>query len=58
VGLDMLSSLSKEGNFEGQLYDACILTVAHREFKTMNPRDLIVPQGVVYDVKGFFLTRR
>lgn len=53
-GIDILSSLPDEKKLEGNLYGACILTVAHKEFKTINPRNLIIPQGVVYDVKGFW----
>jgi UDP-N-acetyl-D-galactosamine dehydrogenase len=53
-GLDILSSLPDEKKLTGNLYDACILAVAHKEFKTINPRNLIVSDGVVYDVKGFW----
>jgi UDP-N-acetyl-D-galactosamine dehydrogenase len=52
--LDIVSSLPQEKDSGEELYDACILAVAHQEFKTINPRDLIVPQGIVYDVKGFY----
>lgn len=53
-GLDILPSLPEEKNSERKFYDVCILAVAHQEFKTMNPRSMVVPQGVVYDVKGFW----
>lgn len=34
-------------------YDAVILAVAHKEFKTVNVRDFLrIENGVVYDVKG------
>lgn len=34
-------------------YDAVILAVAHKEFKTINVRDFLrIENGVVYDVKG------
>lgn len=33
-------------------YDAIILAVAHSEFLTMQVRDLLTENGVVYDVKG------
>ena len=35
-------------------YDVVILAVAHDSFKTINPKDLIVKEGVVFDVKGFY----
>ena len=33
-------------------YDAVILAVAHKEFQTLNVRELTRADGVVYDVKG------
>ena len=33
-------------------YDAVILAVAHKEFQTLNVRELTCAGGVVYDVKG------
>jgi UDP-N-acetyl-D-galactosamine dehydrogenase len=33
-------------------YDAAILAVSHKEFSTLNLRE-IVGQGIIYDVKGF-----
>lgn len=38
-----------EGKFE-----AAILAVSHNEFKDLNIRDLVIENGVVFDVKGFF----
>ena len=35
-----------------QLYDAVILAVAHDEFKHLDVRSFVKPNGVVYDVKG------
>ena len=35
-------------------YDVVILAVAHDSFKTINPKDLIVKEGIVFDVKGFY----
>jgi UDP-N-acetyl-D-galactosamine dehydrogenase len=50
-GIEILQSLPDDKN-DG-LFDACILTVAHREFKDLNPRHFLTPQGLIYDVKGF-----
>lgn len=36
----------------GERYDAVILAVAHDEFKSLNVRDLVNENGVIYDVKG------
>jgi UDP-N-acetyl-D-galactosamine dehydrogenase len=33
-------------------YDAAFLAVSHKEFSTLNLRE-IVGQGIIYDVKGF-----
>jgi UDP-N-acetyl-D-galactosamine dehydrogenase len=35
-------------------YSACMLAVAHRDFAAINPRNYVIPQGVVYDVKSFW----
>jgi UDP-N-acetyl-D-galactosamine dehydrogenase len=35
-------------------YDVVILAVSHDCFKTINPKELIVNEGVVFDVKGFY----
>ncbi len=35
------------------LYDAVILAVAHDEFKSLDVKSLLKPNGVIYDVKGF-----
>lgn len=36
----------------GKKYDAIILAVAHDDFKSLKPQDMIVENGVIYDVKG------
>ena len=33
-------------------FDAIVLTVAHKEFLTANFKDLLHPNGILYDVKG------
>ncbi|MDR2033805.1 MAG: Vi polysaccharide biosynthesis UDP-N-acetylglucosamine C-6 dehydrogenase TviB [Helicobacteraceae bacterium] len=33
-------------------FDALVVAVAHREFKTIDPRSLVKPNGAIYDVKG------
>jgi len=35
-------------------YDVVILAVSHNSFKSINPKDLIANEGVVFDVKGFY----
>ena len=47
-GFDKLKEISNNE------YDVVILAVAHNSFKTINPKDLIVKEGVVFDVKGFY----
>ena len=39
---------------ESKKYDVVILAVSHDCFKAINPRELIVNEGVVFDVKGFY----
>ena len=34
-------------------YDAIILAVAHNQFKDLNYKALLAPNGIIYDVKGF-----
>lgn len=34
-------------------FDAIVLTVAHKEFLSINYNSLLKPNGVIYDVKGF-----
>lgn len=33
-------------------YSALILAVAHEKFRTIDVRSLVIPEGVIYDVKG------
>lgn len=47
-GVEVLNDLPKEK------FEAAILTVAHNQFKGLNIRDLVIENGVVFDVKGFF----
>ncbi|MCS7017912.1 MAG: nucleotide sugar dehydrogenase [Cytophagales bacterium] len=46
-GIDMLSTIN-------HVYDAIVLAVAHREFKTLDINPLKHEKTVVYDVKGFW----
>jgi len=39
---------------ESKKYDVVILAVSHDCFKAINPKELIVNKGVVFDVKGFY----
>jgi UDP-N-acetyl-D-galactosamine dehydrogenase len=52
-GLELLTSLSG-GEKPDEKFDACMLAVAHDEFKTLNPREMLSPRGVVYDVKSLW----
>lgn len=47
-GVEVYNKLP-EGKFE-----AAILAVSHNEFKGLNIRDIVIENGVVFDVKGFF----
>jgi UDP-N-acetyl-D-galactosamine dehydrogenase len=51
-GLDILPESPETNISQKDPYHACILTVAHREFKNFNPDKFLVSNGVVYDVKG------
>lgn len=46
-GIDITNTLPQEQ------FDAVILAVAHREFESLNVSELVKPQHVIYDVKGF-----
>ena len=46
-GLSLMTSL--EGD---KKYDAAILAVAHNKFKSVNIKDALIDNGVLYDVKG------
>ena len=41
------------GKVESGKFDAVILAVAHDEFKELDVKSLLKPNGVIYDVKGF-----
>ena len=41
------------GKVESGAFDAVILAVAHDEFKELDVKSLLKPNGVIYDVKGF-----
>lgn len=45
-GLDVVKVIPQEK------YDAIILAVAHKEFLDLNLKQLLAPNGVIYDVKG------
>jgi UDP-N-acetyl-D-galactosamine dehydrogenase len=47
-GFDKLKEISNNE------YEVVILAVAHDSFKTINPTDLIVKEGIVFDVKGLY----
>ena len=40
--------------FLDKKYDVVILAVSHDCFKMINPKELILKEGVVFDVKGFY----
>lgn len=46
-GVEVLNTLEVQDGYQG-----VILAVAHSEFKDLDLRSLIVPGGVIYDVKG------
>ena len=48
-GIKVTSDLSP---LTSHLYDAVILAVAHDQFKEMDVKSLLKPNGVIYDVKG------
>ena len=47
-GFEKLKELSNKQ------YDVVILAVAHNSFKSINPKNLLIAEGVVFDVKGFY----
>ena len=49
--IDLITSVAQLPQGE---FDAVILAVAHNEFKTINPRELTVKNGVVFDVKSLY----
>ena len=44
---------TQDKNVLNNKYDAIILVVAHEQFKTLDVRNMLKTNGVVYDVKGF-----
>jgi UDP-N-acetyl-D-galactosamine dehydrogenase len=46
-GLDIVTEVP------GGKYDAVILAVAHEAFRSLDVKNLLSENGVVYDVKGF-----
>ncbi|MBD1399614.1 Vi polysaccharide biosynthesis UDP-N-acetylglucosamine C-6 dehydrogenase TviB [Pelovirga terrestris] len=46
--------LVSEQQMQSQGYQAVIVAVAHQEFVSLNPRDLVGDGGVVYDIKGMY----
>jgi len=44
-------------NLEKNRYSAVVLAVAHNQFLQLNVRELLVDQGVIYDVKGVLLEK-
>ena len=44
----------KLGKLTNKQYDVVILAVSHTCFKAINPKELLVEEGVVFDVKGFY----
>ena len=45
-GIDIINTVPTEK------YDAIILAVAHKQFIDLNVKNLLNPNGVIYDVKG------
>lgn len=41
-------------NLPNKKFDAVILAVAHKAFKLIDIRSLVKPNGILYDVKGFY----
>ncbi len=48
-GIDILTNFDKVGR---GCYSAVIVAVAHKEFKDIDFRSLLVSDGIIYDVKG------
>jgi UDP-N-acetyl-D-galactosamine dehydrogenase len=47
-GIDLLTQLHP-----APAYQAFVLAVSHKEFKSINPKEFLAANGVIYDVKGF-----
>ncbi len=46
-GVDKLHQIEKK-------YEVIILAVSHKQFKRLNPKDHLIENGVVFDIKGFY----
>lgn len=46
-GVDKLHQIEKK-------YEVIILAVSHEQFKRLNPKDHLIENGVVFDIKGFY----
>lgn len=46
-GMEKLNQIEKD-------YDVIVLAVAHDQFKTIDPKDHLTSNGIVFDVKGFY----
>jgi len=45
-------NLTTQTSLPNEKYDAVVLTVAHKEYKDLDLKSLLNPNGVIYDVKG------
>jgi UDP-N-acetyl-D-galactosamine dehydrogenase len=50
-GIDLLPELTAVPD---KPYDALVAAVDHDAFRRLDPRDLVAPDGIVFDVKGVF----
>lgn len=48
----MSNQISVINHLPEEVFDAIILAVSHSEFLTLNVRELLKDNGVIYDVKG------
>ena len=48
----------RENRKTSQNYDLIILAVAHEEFKSLDPKSFLSPNGIVYDIKSFLQRSR
>lgn len=46
------TNITVVNNLTTNSYDAVVLAVAHKQFLSINVRDLLKPNGIIYDVKG------
>lgn len=45
-------NIKSSTSLKNEKYDAVVLAVAHKEFLQMNLNDILVKNGILYDVKG------